>query len=1012
MRKKNILTLLCVVFIISNSCKSVSARENINDNQSEETVNKTEIIDIITKVNDYWQSTHPEHGNAFWHHAAYHTGNMAAYEVTRDKRYLDFSEAWARHNEWKGAKSDDRSQWKYSYGETDDYVLFGDWQICFQVYADLYNLSPADHKIARAREVMEYQMNTPQNDYWWWADGLYMVMPVMTKLYKITENELYLNKLYDYFSYAKELMYDDEAGLFYRDAKYIYPKHQTANGKKDFWARGNGWVFAGLAKVLQDLPENNPHRDEYVKMFQSMAAALKASQQGEGYWSRSILDVQHAPGYETSGTAFFVYGFLWGINNGYLNETVYTPVTERAWNYLTTIALQENGKVGYVQPIGERASQHKNVGAQTTADFGVGAFLLAAAEMVKFAESKSSFTPGAIWRDDQGNHINAHGGGILYHDGTYYWYGEHRPHRGYITEEGVMCYTSRDLYNWKNEGVVLALSEDKNSPIVKGCIIERPKVIYNELTGQFVMYFHLELKGQGYAAAQFGVATSDSPAGTFTYIKSSRVNAGHWPVNMTKEEQQSSVKLSDFPEWWTPEWRKEIEKGIFVRHDFRKGQMSRDMTLFVDDDKKAYHIYASEENLTLHIAELTDDYLNHTGRYIRVAPGGHNEAPAIFKKDGRYFMITSGCTGWEPNAARLLVADNIMGEWTIIPNPARGEGAHRTFEAQSTYIFPIEGKKDAFIFMADRWRPDNLGDSRYIWLPVLFENGYPLLKWMDNWSLDIFDKLQPDRKGPEVYDGYNLVWSDEFNTDGSPDSNVWSFEEGFARNNELQWYQEDNAACGNGVLTITARREQRDNPLHEPGSSDWRKKRAQIEYTSSSIKTQGKKEFQYGRFEIRAKIPTAGGSWPAIWTLGRDMEWPSNGEIDLMEYYRINNVPHILANTAWGTNQRFNAKWDSSVTPFTHFTDKDPHWADKFHVWCMDWDEGAIRLYLDGELLNETLLSETINGSLGNFKNPFRQPHYLLLNLAIGGQHGGTPDDSAFPLSYEIDYVRVYQKNK
>lgn len=142
------------------------------------------------------------------------------------------------------------------------------------------------------------------------------------------------------------------------------------------------------------------------------------------------------------------------------------------------------------------------------------------------------------------------------------------------------------------------------------------------------------------------------------------------------------------------------------------------------------------------------------------------------------------------------------------------------------------------------------------------------------------------------------------------------------------------------------------------------------------------------------------------------MEWPSNGEIDLMEYYRINNVPHILANTAWGTNQRFNAKWDSSVTPFTHFTDKDPHWADKFHVWCMDWDEGAIRLYLDGELLNETLLSETINGSLGNFKNPFRQPHYLLLNLAIGGQHGGTPDDSAFPLSYEIDYVRVYQKNK
>lgn len=357
---------------------------NKDNNKTVEGADVKEVIDIIHKVNNYWQANNPEHGDAFWHRAAYHTGNMAVYEVTGNETYRAYSEAWAEHNEWKGAKSDNRETWKYAYGETDDYVLFGDWQICFQVYADLYNLDATkdEKKIARAREVMEYQMGTPQNDYWWWADGLYMVMPVMTKLYKITENRLYLEKLYEYFSFAKELMYDEESNLFYRDAKYLYPAHKTNNGKKDFWARGNGWVFAGLAKVLQDLPENDPHRDEYIHIYRDMAKALAECRQEEGFWTRSLLDADHAPGYETSGTAFFLYGYLWGINNGFLDGNDYGPVVDKAWNYLTNVALQEDGRVGYVQPIGERADQH-NVGAETTADFGVGAFLLAASEMMK-----------------------------------------------------------------------------------------------------------------------------------------------------------------------------------------------------------------------------------------------------------------------------------------------------------------------------------------------------------------------------------------------------------------------------------------------------------------------------------------------------------------------------------------------------------------------------------------------------------------------------------------------------
>lgn len=258
---------------------------------------------------------------------------------------------------------------------------------------------------------------------------------------------------------------------------------------------------------------------------------------------------------------------------------------------------------------------------------------------------------------------------------------------------------------------------------------------------------------------------------------------------------------------------------------------------------------------------------------------------------------------------------------------------------------------------------------------------------------------------------WKLVWSDEFNKDGLPDTTVWSYENGYARNEEAQWYQSGNAYCRDGLLIIEARKETgRKNPLYEAGSNDWRKKREYIEYTSSCLNTAGKKEFLYGRFEVRAKIPVAGGAWPAIWMLGDRMEWPSGGEIDIMEYYRIKGVPHILANAAWGTDRKWHAKWNSKAIPFNHFTDKDPQWAEKFHIWRMDWDETAIKIYLDDELLNDIPLSETVNGSIGKGTNPFRLPQYILLNLALGGINGGEIDDKALPMRYEIDYVRVYQQ--
>lgn len=344
-----------------------------------------------------------------------------------------------------------------------------------------------------------------------------------------------------------------------------------------------------------------------------------------------------------------------------------------------------------------------------------------------------SFRPGKLWLDTDGRVINAHGGGILFHDGRYWWYGEHKGWRTNNAQVGINCYSSSDLYNWRYEGVVLPVSDNPQSPLAADCIMERPKVIYCRKTGQFVMYFHLELKGRGYEAAHVAVAVSDSPAGPFRLVKHGRVNAGKAPLGTTVKQLRKDCGGHYDQPWWTAEWRDAIVKGLFTVRDMEGGQMSRDMTLFVDDDGTAYHIYSSEDNLTLQIAELTPDYLGYTGRYIRIDPAGHNEAPAVFKKDGRYFMITSGCTGWEPNAARLLTADSMLGTWTRHGNPCRGEGADLTFRSQSTYIMPVPGKADSFIFMADRWQPSDPIDGRYVWLPIDFEDGIPVIRWRDNW---------------------------------------------------------------------------------------------------------------------------------------------------------------------------------------------------------------------------------------------------------------------------------------
>ncbi len=311
-----------------------------------------------------------------------------------------------------------------------------------------------------------------------------------------------------------------------------------------------------------------------------------------------------------------------------------------------------------------------------------------------------NFQPQTIWNDCDGNAINAHGGGILKHNKTYYWYGEYKvgpttlpswaTWECYRTDAGgVSCYSSCDLLNWHFEGVVLKpVTDDPTNDLHPSKVIERPKVVYNAHTGKFVMWFHCE--SADYSKAAAGVAISDSPTGPFEYLGSFRPN----------------------------------------------NAMSRDQTLFVDDDDVCYQICSSEDNQTIHINRLTDDYLRPDGTFVRRFIGQSREAPALFKYNGKYYMLSSGCTGWDPNEAELAVADEIMGEWTVLGNPCSGNDAEKTFYGQSTYVIPVNAAKGQFIACFDMWKKKDLADSRYIWLPLKINphTGSIRIPWLSSWK--------------------------------------------------------------------------------------------------------------------------------------------------------------------------------------------------------------------------------------------------------------------------------------
>lgn len=310
-------------------------------------------------------------------------------------------------------------------------------------------------------------------------------------------------------------------------------------------------------------------------------------------------------------------------------------------------------------------------------------------------ESKKQLAfAGEAWKDTNGKPVNAHGAGILYHNGVYYMFGEIKKGKTWLVPNqswedyrvpagGVSCYSSKDLSGWKYEGIALSpVRGNKANDLDTSKVIERPKVIYNKRTKKFVMWMHVD--ASDYSYSQAGVAVSNTPAGPYIYLGSVKPN----------------------------------------------GQMARDMTLYKDDDEKAYLIYSSESNKTMQVCLLSDDYLYPTTTYSRITSAHDREAPAVFKYNNKYYLITSDCSGWSPNPATYAVADSLLGEWKQYGNPCKGSGAENTFQSQSTYVLPVKDQPGTFIFMADKWNKLNLEESGYIWLPLKMADGKPIIEWV------------------------------------------------------------------------------------------------------------------------------------------------------------------------------------------------------------------------------------------------------------------------------------------
>jgi len=588
---------------------------------------KTEVIGKMRLVNDYWISQNANPGNNQWARAAYFTGNMDFYKIYPKDSYRQYASLWANNNGWG-----------LSGGTA---TRNADNQIAGQVYIDLYNLDEVKQssKIEAIKTSIDFMVNSTKSDDWWWVDALYMAMPVFARLGVLTNDDAYFNKMHDIFQNTKVTrgLYNTTEGLWYRDESFD-PPYFTPNGQDSYWSRGNGWVMGALVRVLQLLPADNIHRPEYIETFQKMALSLKERQREDGCWNVSLDDPTDFGGPETSGTGFFTYGLAWGINNQLLDSASYFPVVVKAWNGLSTIAVQPTGFLGYVQGVGSNPSSSQPVTVGSTADFGVGAFLLAGTEVVKLADGvmpvPSDFAMTSIKVTDK-THIE-----ILFSKKT-----------------DLTTALLVNNYTINNNVTVLDVTKGGNDSTI---ILTVEGLNY----GLYQVQINNILSDDG-SPVEAGEAL------TFAYTGIVAVTASDYQAN-TSNTPDKTIDF-DFSTRWSSEG-----KGQWIQYDLGEPELvnSVDLAFYSGNIRKSYFIIQLSTDGTNFTEVLNDtssgttvdlenyDFVNQNARYIRIIGNGNSQS--------LWNSITETRINWSTLISGLNKNHQPQTDFTFYPNPLQG----------------------------------------------------------------------------------------------------------------------------------------------------------------------------------------------------------------------------------------------------------------------------------------------------------------------------------------------------
>lgn len=377
MKMKNIIVLLASTFFVLGL-------------QAQTDLSKNEVIKRLRQANNYFMNKWPDPGKTIvtnkerraniWTRGVYYEGLMALYKLDQQKDYYDYAVEWGEKHDWKPVR-----------GEV--YTRHADNQNCGMTYIDLYRIDPQPERIDAIKKNIDSVINSGRYNDWTWIDAIQMAMPIYAKLgvtLKDTKYFDYMYKMYHHIKYKEggHGLYNPEDQLWWRDKDFI-PPYKEPNGEDCYWSRGNGWVLAALALVLEELPDTDSHYQEYLADFKSLAKALVPLQRTDGFWNVSLHDPNNYGGKEASGTALFVYGMAWGINHGILDKEVYLPVITKGWNALTKESLQPNGFLGYLQSTGKEPKDGQPVTVDKVPDFedyGLGCFLLAGTEVYELAK--------------------------------------------------------------------------------------------------------------------------------------------------------------------------------------------------------------------------------------------------------------------------------------------------------------------------------------------------------------------------------------------------------------------------------------------------------------------------------------------------------------------------------------------------------------------------------------------------------------------------------------------------